>query len=408
MVYEFPAVSHTRVNVWKQPQYSRTTVWWVTLFLGVFGLHHLYLRSPQTMILFLMMNTMTFGYFYFYDLIQLSTYGGLGTKGLNEVGMSSPFGPLGLAQGMWLPEAEGTEAPEPSAPSLNTEDLTKKVQGLAQSLESANLPSQAQAAESLASRVNSLENPTPVQSGGGNGPPSPLIFLLYFFTLPFAPISNSLVGDTKNAAAKFTLLLAFPLYLAAIAYDYYVALVKPAEIFLYGIKRFFPWTFLGMDADGHSPYLTGQKNFESCPPENNLKLFIRILLPFLKYVAPELAKSLELAVQTATIAKEQVVDKAISTAETGAKIATQVGQLAGEVPQAAVGALSKAGQEIAKAKAKALQPQLGGGSQTSFTLSDKLSLGAMAAVAGGGLLLGISRTFGSHGITDSPPIPGTI
>jgi hypothetical protein len=259
--------------------------------------------------------------------------------------------------------------------------------------------------------VDSLDDPTPLQAGGGasSQPPNPLIFVLYFLTLPFLPISNSIVGDTKNAAAKFSLLLAFPLYLAAVAYDYYVMLIKPAEIFLYGIKRFFPWTFLGMDADDHSPYLTGKKDVQACPPENNLKLFIRILLPFLKYVAPDLAKNLELAVQTATVAKEQVVDRAISTAETGMKIAGQVGKLAGEVPQAAVGALGKAGQEIAKAKAEALRPQLGGGQEReALTLLDKLSLGGITAVIGGGLLLGLSRSVGSHGISDSPPIPGTI
>ncbi len=368
MVNEFPAVSHTRVGTWGKPQYSRTTLWWITFVLGAFGFHHLYLRSPQTMILFFFANLVTFGYWYWYDLIQLSSAGELGTQGLNDYGMSSPFGPLGLAQGMFKPEEEETNPP-PSSPSP--------------------------------SKVN--------QTGGSiqANPPSPWIWVLYFFTLPFTPLSNTIVGDGKNGLAKFANILLLPLFLLTIAYDYFITFVKPADLFLFGVKRFYPWTLFGMDTDGHSPYLTGQKNYVSCPPENNLQTLVKMALPFLRVAFPGLAKSLEQALNIATATK----DKVVSSVQTGMKVTEQVGKLATEVPMAAAEAMGTAKEEIQKATAAAAAgPQLGGGQQQEpMTTLDKLSLGGLAALVGGGLLLSLSRVFPSHAVlSDSPPNPGTI
>ena len=113
---ELPAVSQTRIEFWKTPQFTQNGMWWFTLFFGFFGLHHLLLRSPQTTILFAIVNMMSFGYLWFYDLIQLSSSGGNDTNSLNTYGLAHPWGPLGLAQGLWMtPEEAEAKQKEPAS-----------------------------------------------------------------------------------------------------------------------------------------------------------------------------------------------------------------------------------------------------------------------------------------------------
>ena len=110
MVWEFPAVSHTRYDFWKAKQYTQSGMWWFTLVFGALGLHHYMLRSPQTGMIFFLTNVLLCGYPWFYDLIQLSSYGE-SMEELNEFGLGHPWGPLGMAQGMWrrADEPEVTE-----------------------------------------------------------------------------------------------------------------------------------------------------------------------------------------------------------------------------------------------------------------------------------------------------------
>ena len=110
MVWEFPAVSHTRYDFWKAKQYTQSGMWWFTLVFGALGLHHYMLRSPQTGMIFFLTNILLCGYPWFYDLIQLSSYGE-SMEELNEFGLGHPWGPLGMAQGMWRrgDEKEETE-----------------------------------------------------------------------------------------------------------------------------------------------------------------------------------------------------------------------------------------------------------------------------------------------------------
>jgi TM2 domain-containing membrane protein YozV len=100
MAWEFPAVSQTRVEFWKQPQFTKSGMWWFTLIFGFFGLHHLYLRSPQTAIIFLIANFFSLGFLWFYDLIQLSNVGE-SLENLNRHGLNTHLYNMGLAQGMW-------------------------------------------------------------------------------------------------------------------------------------------------------------------------------------------------------------------------------------------------------------------------------------------------------------------
>lgn len=94
----FPATGHTRIEFWGVPQYTQAGMWWFTLFFGILGLHHLMFRSPHTWLLFLFVNTFTLGYWWLFDLIQLSNAGGID---LDTYGLDCPWGPLGIAKGMF-------------------------------------------------------------------------------------------------------------------------------------------------------------------------------------------------------------------------------------------------------------------------------------------------------------------
>lgn len=381
MVWEFPAVSHTRIEVWKKPQFTRKGMWWFTLFFGMFGLHHLLLRSPQTTILFFIANCLSFGYCYFYDLIQLSesTYSGVGTEGLNKYGLNHPWGPLGLAKGMWIPESgepmqASDSGPTPTAPPAA---------------------------------------PTPMVGGGTSDPANPWFFFVYSLLLPLAPLALAIAGDTKNALSRFLFLTIIPfgflLYAGSLVYDYWMLLSQPSDVALFGTKRFFPFTVLGMDKDGHSPSLTGKQELIGCPPANNLQMLIRMMLPLLRFFFPELANGLETAISTAETVKTQVVDRGIAAGQqaiqTGQQFKATAETLTTKIPEA----LTKA-QQIAS-NPESLIPQAkmvgGGKGQEDSPLLQGLTIGSIVAVVGGGLLLQASRSFSSwsNDRTDSPPFP---
>jgi type I restriction-modification system DNA methylase subunit len=111
--------------------------------------------------------------------------------------MDHPWGFLGIAQGMWLPD-DGS-----------------------------------------------------VESEG----PNPIWFFLYCLLLPIAPLAQAISGDTQNALTRFLNLtimpLGFILFGCAILNDYWLALAKPATLCIAGSSRFFPYTMLGWDVDGN-------------------------------------------------------------------------------------------------------------------------------------------------------------
>ena len=117
MDFEFPMVSQTRFKFWGVQQYTKDGMWWFTLLFGALGLHHIMLRSPHTWILFVVGNFFSLGYWWFYDLIQLST--ALDYDHIHKYGIESPWGPFGIAQGMFIKqkvpgEKATTESSEPS------------------------------------------------------------------------------------------------------------------------------------------------------------------------------------------------------------------------------------------------------------------------------------------------------
>ena len=424
-------MSQTRIDFWKKPQFTQSGMWWFTLIFGFFGLHHLLLRSPQTTVIFLIANVFSLGFFWAYDLIQLSSSGGIDTEELNKHGLSHAFGALGLAKGMWIP---------PSAAP-------------------------------------------PPQGGGDDDPPNPYLFLLYALLIPIAPLAQLIAGDTNNAVSRFLDLTIIPFgfmfYFGSIVYDYIILLMYPGDLLLFGSKRFFPFTYLGMDPDTHSKNLTGEVEYKPCPPDNMLLTALRIFLPIAKRIpgVSIVATQIEAAIATAKATKEVIIEGGLKKAQEVTNVANKVGSLATEIPAAVTAPLVKASQIAANPlslipeqqqpmqpmqpmqpplqQQQPMQPPLlqqnntgskqerapngaarynntvttgnkppgskitgtmvGGarpsGKKESYNPLEYLTLGTLATVIGGGLLLGINRTMNRYSVSgkdDSPPDAGRV
>lgn len=437
-VLEFPAVSQSRLPFWNQPQYTQSGMFIFTILFGIFGLHHLLLRSPQTMLLFLIGNFFTLGYWWFYDIIQLSPYGGNTTETLNTYGLDHPWGPLGLAQGMWkedpglfgllgglLPGGENANAGANKGANAGGEGGKALAPPARRSIGPA--PS---APPAPPPERNNSSDPTTnenVQKGGGgkegDGPPSPWWFFFYSIFLFLSPVAALIAGDRWLAFDKFVylgtpLLGGWILYILSLVYDYWMLFVQTGDLLLFGAKRFFPFANILQPPDGYSKNLTSKKPIVGCPPDNILQTGLKVVgataLPVLNYVAPGAGTILETGITAATTATAIAKDTAVSTVEVGGKVA----HLAAKVPVATVKGVASAAPKAIEAakealveKAKAavpLPPQLGGGlvrNSESFTAVDWAALGSIGALIGGGILLSMGRTLRSHyvGPTDAPP-----
>ncbi len=379
MAWEFPAVSQSRIEFWKQPQYTRKGMLLFTIMFGFFGLHHFLLRSPQTGLLFFLANIFTLGYCYFYDIIQLAS---TPVQELNTYGMSLPWGPAGIAKGMWVC---GDSPPCSTAPN-------------------------------------------------------PWWFFAYALLLPFAPLAKLITGDSSNALIGFLNLTVMPLGWIILGltnlFEYFKLFFKPADLFMFGIDRAFPYTMLGWDKRGNNQRITGKepsKPTENQPSESDnqpfyirwWKITMEILGPIIQALIPpqvaiaigatslaatQGAKTAESVLKTAEVVSEQ----AQSTISSAGQVAKKIANLATSIPDAATGALAKASQmstDLGSLKSnglntKALQVLQGGGNDSSYF--DYAILGILGAVLGGGFLLHTGRTFADvlhtkYGPNDAPP-----
>lgn len=81
-------------------------------FTGLLGLDHLYLRSPGTALKKIGINLVTFGLWYFYDVLH-ALFDGENTR---KYGLETPFGgPAGIGAGMFLEGDEEAPAGTPGA-----------------------------------------------------------------------------------------------------------------------------------------------------------------------------------------------------------------------------------------------------------------------------------------------------
>ena len=237
MAGDFPPIAQSRFAFWGVQQYTRNGMWWFTLVFGLFGLHHFLLRSPFTGLMCFLLNIITLGYWYAYDLVQLSY---MDTDALNKFGMSGPFGPLGIAEGMWVGGTRVHSGGDPTGgPAAG--------------------PGPGPAAAGPAA-------PAPAPAGTPRippkGTPTPWFFMLYCITLAISPLAHSIGGDLHGAFTRFLLKTIVPLgsiiYMAAMVYDYFILLVNPGDLCMFGSKRVFPFTVKWWDKECHSTLLTGE------------------------------------------------------------------------------------------------------------------------------------------------------
>ena len=433
---EIPATSQSRIEFWKEPQYTQAGMWWFTLFFGVFGFHHLLLRSPQTWALFLIVNTVTLGYWWFYDLIQLSKAGGVD---LNKHGMGTPWAAAGIAQGMWLdgsvvqkggagqdPIATAKAAIGTAAAVINpTANAAKAVTETV----AASIPNSASEVGTVVANLLPTSTLPDPSKKGPQPAPSPWFFFFYALLLPIGPLSQALAGDNMGAMGRFLDLTVIPFgflfHALAVLYDYFILLVKPGELFVDGVKRFAPFTWAGWDSAGHSPNLTTWADIPGCPPETTLQTIVGAAgdairaplvlgLPALEFasIASPVASSLVSAIHTLidpalTAAKASMggVAEGVNMAATGAKaalakadegvgLAQEVGKLATNTaasveaaktkltsfnPAEAAAQAAAQAQAQAKAQAKALLP----GEQIGKNLATGKEFVYGSAVGGG-------------------------
>jgi len=394
MVWEFPAVSQTRKDFWNEPQYNRFYMLLFTVIFGFFGLHHLLLRSPQTAFLCGIVNMLTLGYWWFYDIIQLSTkeYGGLGEEGLNAYGMSSPWGPLGLAQGMWI------EPPKVTLPKINP---AKPLSGGGGAMGKAAKEFMNNFMKVVIDWMMSTRPVIPKLMD--STPKDPWLFFLYSICLPTGILSALFAGDKTNAAFRLLLIFAPLILICVIFYDIFVALLFPASVVYDGMSRPFPFNIFNfVDLNGRSPLITcTQEN--PTDPQALQKLFETYSGLFEQ--GASLAESglayvpLGAAGAVATEAKE-VMSAYATLLKNQAAVPPQPPTLAGQKP------LQPSPSQL---------PFRGGGKgqgegEEKPSYFELFAVGVITAVIGGGLFLGASSSLPNvfQRKDDSPPNAGTI
>lgn len=371
MPWEFPAVSQSRIEFWGEPQYTRKGMLIFTILFGFLGLHHFYLRSPQTGLLFLIFNILTLGYWWFYDILQLAT---TEHKDLNAYGLSTPWGAAGIAQGMFMCTTEEEKQQE----ALDKEGAaTKALKRFSRTFLRCSPPIRTATSTTTGTMVGGADE-------NAEGPPDPIWFLLYSLLLPLAPLSRLIAGDSQNALIAFLCLTIVPFGFIIlgfqIASEYFTLFTKPADLLVGGIKRSFPFTLFGWDPDGQSSRLTGiteDQGKEQCE-EGFLSRVAKGSLPILRTILPApLAMAIDTAVGTAEKAvelKTQVVDRAIEVGQQSLETAGKVANLTKQASTGVLGSLDKAAAMVANPEA--LERKIKGRIPTAPTLPGTMQGGA--------------------------------
>jgi hypothetical protein len=226
---------------------------------GFLGLDHLYLHSPGTFVIKAIFNILTFGYWYFYDVIQAITHE---KEGVSANGLSVPwFGPAGIGAGSF----KGDGAPE--APQNN------------------------------------------------------LMYIAYVLSAIFIPFGLDYViaGDYLGAVFKYMSIFMFGIGLIFGLINLYKIIMNPADVFCEGTYRYFPFT---MFADKINPAatFTTKTGCPAVPEGENVSFFdffrgVVKALDRIPIIGPKLSAPISAAVTTA----ETTIDTVKTTAETAAK-----------------------------------------------------------------------------------------
>ena len=103
MAYEW-----TQIGYWKKPNLSWTIYLMLVVGLGFFGIDHLYMRSPFTAFLKFILNILTLGFWYLYDVIGAFTEADV----IKKYGVTTPFVPTGgIGAGMFSDKPDVKHGP---------------------------------------------------------------------------------------------------------------------------------------------------------------------------------------------------------------------------------------------------------------------------------------------------------
>lgn len=288
---------YTQKAYWGGPWYPYWSLILVSIVGGMFGLDHLYLRSPYTAIAKLIVNILGLGLWFIYDLLQI-----LGEpESVQKNGLSLPvFGAAGIGSGMFTDN-------QPGVPTSR----------------------------------------------------SPLRWLAYMF-LVFMPFGFDLfvAGDTNGAAAKFIATITWFLWPIAIIWSVMnvgKAWLAPKSVWEDGMSRMFPFTFF-MDAVGRSvlgPVDVPQTK-DGCDPGGVNGVFNRIIGLFTGIVSTILAPFVQTVVNLvlpgvvpATAAAATAVTAGATAAKVGLDTASSVIEKSGNVASAVLDAAKNPAAQMA-------------------------------------------------------------
>lgn len=332
----------------KYPQYTSGKFWggtvlpfWVLLLFttmpltGFFGIDHLLFRSPSTALLKFLTNMVTFGFWYFYDIVQVYS----DKKFIKNYGLSKPFtGPAGLAL-----------------------DYFSGVTGEKESLG----PSK--------SGIISL-----------------LLFIAYLFTTlaPFG-ISNFIAGDVDGGIGKF--LLSFgvwgffwvPFLFIAGLFEVFRNMTDTQKIFTEGVLRPTPLNFI-MSSTGYSPNIMNPESIDKAKEKNKFVWYDTFIKPLLNLFGITDPK------EVLDTTKCQVVPPIKQTVEAATTAASGLQKIAATVPEVAAEATQKVTAftdptALKAAAEQAAKVQVGGSGSISSSPLDYLFLGGLGFLILGGL-----------------------
>jgi hypothetical protein len=430
------AIAGSHIDVWKTPVFSKWGMFLFTLIFGSFGLHYVMLRTPILAVLFIIVNSLTMGYWWYYDLLQLAF---TSVDDLNAHGLGSPFlFQYAVAVGMWtggsakvapvataaLKVQRGGDGSSPSAvggssPSKEKETsdipLADRVSNLVEKLLSMILGifSKPPEREPLTLNENKvIQNPFTH---------SLWVFLFLLFA-PIGPVSSAIAGDMWSAFLHCI----DPLMFITFFFNAIQAIVNPMDFFIGGVYRplFYRVLNFGFEMNGQSSFLQMAKVPETREVPNLIQTPVQLAKEFggiagkasemvpaagLGGAAMSAAGSLAATAKAGAAATQATV----GTIEADAELKKAQAQLL-KAQAASLGATTASthGSKNSEAKGNAgagnypLPPQKGGFVQRgggSKETTDSLSLGVIGAVLAGGLLLGVSRNGLFQGKDDSPP-----
>lgn len=271
---------YTQKRFWGGPSYKFWTLIVITIFFGLFGGDHFYLRSPITGIAKLLVNVLGLGIWWFYDIIQVIVE----KQHILESGLTAPIiGPLGVGAGMFR---DNDPDAKPSRDPLRY-----------------------------------------------------FVYLLLVF-LPYG-FDSFVAGDSNGALTKFICAMVWWLWPVAFLWQF-ISVIKayfqPKKLFEQGPDRIFPFTFF---MNGTGPSVLGPKDIpvrtDGCDPGGIHGIFSSILNGFTSiftFIPNMILSKIELIFKTLFPGLKVAFDAVGSAITAGAKTAETAATAAGAVVDA--------------------------------------------------------------------------